>query len=72
MDLETYKENLKIWDNLLNVKKDIKNLEERDDCPMHPYIFFRASTVSGFNKENGNTYKEYLELWQKFYNKKIN
>ena len=37
---------------------------ETDTKPMHPYRFFQLSNISGFNKENGNTYEEYIKLFK--------
>ena len=37
--------------------------------PMHPFQFNRLSNVKGFNKVNGYTYYEYVEIWKKRYEK---
>ena len=61
---KTYQTAINIW-NMLEVTKNPNVDLETNTCPMHPNHFFQLSNVSGFNKMNGYTYKEYVEKWRK-------
>ena len=52
----------KLWELL--PKNDNDNFETVDH-PMHPNLFFQLSSVQGFNKMNGYSYDEYVQLWHK-------
>ena len=38
---------------------------ETDNSPMSPDMFFQLCSISGFNRMNGYTFKEYLDKWKK-------
>ena len=60
---KSYDEALSIWDNLDYKKAD--PYFETDECPMHPYHYFELSNVHHFKLMNGNTYKEYIDIWKR-------
>jgi len=38
---------------------------------MSPNLFYQLSMIIGFNKINGSTYKNYIDIWTKKYEKKL-
>ena len=57
-------DSLKIWNSLENLRKKDDYHLESINCPMHPSVFYELSSVDGFNKKNGFTYREYTNLWR--------
>jgi len=53
-----------IWDGIPDTRKDPEFDLELPTCPMHPARFYELSSVQGFNKLNGWTYREYVEDWK--------
>lgn len=52
--------------NLALFQKYSKNKDdffESKETPMHPNLFLQLSNVIGFNKLNGRTYPEYINIW---------
>tara|TARA_B100000131_G_C17953673_1_gene547501 strand:+ start:424 stop:657 length:234 start_codon:yes stop_codon:yes gene_type:complete len=70
MDKTDYDKALLIWDNLTDIIKENPYLET-NKSPMHPFQYFTLSRVHNFNVLNGKNYEEYIQIWKKRYNIKI-
>ena len=59
---ETVTKALQVWESLEYPRKE-DHYHESLECPMHPNLFFQLSSISGFNKRNGQTYEECVVKW---------
>jgi hypothetical protein len=62
-DVNIYKEYLV----KINVIEADCTIYETPKHPMHPHLFYQLSCVNGFNYQNGDTYKKYLNGWEQRY-----
>jgi hypothetical protein len=51
--------------------KNENDFYETETNPMSPNLFYQLSMIIGFNKINGSTYKNYIDIWTKKYEKKL-
>jgi len=51
--------------------KNKNDFYETETNPMSPNLFYQLSMIKGFNKINGSTYKNYIDIWTKKYEKKL-
>jgi hypothetical protein len=51
--------------------KNENDFYETETNPMSPNLFYQLSIIMGFNKINGSTYKNYIDIWTKKYEKKL-
>tara|TARA_B110000114_G_scaffold160931_1_gene177915 strand:- start:61 stop:255 length:195 start_codon:yes stop_codon:yes gene_type:complete len=54
------KKDLALFQKYSNNKDDFFETVEH---PMSPNLFYQLSNVVGFNKLNGRTYSEYVNIW---------
>jgi len=64
--MDLYEQSLELYKDIVKGIKDYdpNQYSQSDKQPMHPNIYYQLSSVRGFNKLNGKTYSDYLNIWK--------